>query len=60
MKKRERAYRVFIRIVFAVRVAARLYEQILRKIEANNMDIFSKIVGTSTLEKLILTLKEMV
>lgn len=44
----------------AVRIAARLYQQILRKIEENNMDIFSKRVGTSTGEKLILTIKEMI
>lgn len=43
----------------AVRVAARLYQEILRKIEQQNYNVFEKRASTSTWEKLKLTIKEL-
>lgn len=43
----------------AVRVAARLYQEILRKIEQQNYNVFEKRASTSTWEKLTLTIKEL-
>lgn len=42
---------------FAVRAASRLYQAILRKIEQNNYDVFSKRARTSSLEKARLLLQ---